>query len=97
MKNAHRNKKGETFPNLHRRYQQDIAYQHLFDFLVALRSAAEQQHRRGRGHDVGDADDGFLRNFAGAFSGDGKDGAAENGEGQRNGKSDPAVKIEPKE
>ena len=67
MENTDDDKKCEAFPNFTRRHEQNISDEHVFDFLVAFRRAAQEQDRGGRRHDVGDADDRFLRNLARRF------------------------------
>src|SRR5439155_27297599 len=74
MEDADDDKKCEAFPNFMRRYEQNIANQHVLDFLVAFRRAAEQQDCSSRSYDVRDSDDRFLRDLARTFSGYRKNG-----------------------
>jgi len=97
MENANHNKQAKAFPNFRRCHQQNIAYQHLFDFFVAFGRAAEQEHGRCRCHHVGDANNCFLWNFAGAFSGERKNRAAKKGKPKCDCESGPAVKVKSEE
>ncbi len=45
MNNADEEKKPEAFPDLRRTHEQDIADEHVLDFLVAFRGAAQEQAR----------------------------------------------------
>ena len=45
MENADDKKKSEAFPDFERCNEQDIPDQHLFDFFVAFRRAAQEQDR----------------------------------------------------
>ena len=94
MENSDGDKERETLPNFARCHEQNISHEHVFDFFVTFRRAAEQQHRRGCRHDIGNADDRFLRNLARPFSGHGKNRSARKREAERNSESCPAFKIE---
>src|SRR5439155_247220 len=97
MEDADRNEKRKAFPNFMRRYEQNIANQHVLDFLVAFRRAAEQQDRSSSSHDVRDSDDGFLRNLARPFSSNGENCCASEREAERNSKRCPASEIQMQE
>src|SRR5438034_8899785 len=97
MEDADDDKKCEAFPNFMRRYEQNIANQHVLDFLVAFRRAAEQQDRSSSSHDVRDSDDGFLRNLARPFSSNRENCCASEREAERNSKRCPAFEIEMQE
>ena len=91
MQHADGDKERETFPDFSGAHEQDIADQHLFDFFVAFRGAAQQQDRRGRGHDVGNADDRFLRNWLARFPVTEKIAAPSKREAERDGKRGRAL------
>ena len=94
MNDRDQEKKSEAFPNVSRTHEQDVADEHVFDFLVAFRRAAEEENGRRGGHDVADADDGLLWNLAGAFAGHGKNRGAKEGKAERNDKGRPAFQVQ---
>src|SRR4030095_6970536 len=96
MESADDNKKGKASPNARLCPQQNSPHQHLFDFFVPFRRAAEQEHGCCRCHHVGNADNCFLRNLTGAFSGERENRTAKNGEPECDAESGPAVKVESK-
>src|SRR6266542_1080110 len=96
MEDAHRDKKCKAFPNFIRRYEQNIANQHVLDFLVAFRRAAEQQDSSSSSHDIRNSDDRFLRDLARTFSGYRKNGPSDQSESERDAESGPALKVEMK-
>jgi len=96
MEDADDDKKREAFPNFMRRYEQNIANQHVLDFLVAFRRAAEQQDRSSSSHDIRNSDDRFLRDLARTFSGYRKNGPSDQSESERDAESGPTLKVEMK-
>ncbi len=90
MDGANKKKKSETFPDIDRSNKQDVADEHVFDFLVALRGPAQEEHRRRRRHDVANADNRLLRDRARPFPGHRKNRGPEEGEAERDEKSGPA-------
>src|SRR5204862_1412775 len=97
MEDADDDKKREAFPNFMRRYEQNIANQHVLDFLVAFRRAAEQQDRSSSSHDIRNSDDRFLRDLARTFSGYRKNGPSDQSESERDAESGPTLKVEMKQ
>ena len=94
VQNSDRCKESETFPNVIRTNEQDVADEHLLDFFIAFGGAAEQQNRRRRRDDVGDSDDRFLRNLTRAFAGNGKNRSADERETERDRKRCPTFQIQ---
>src|SRR5882724_12852375 len=86
--------KREAFPNFMGRYEQNVANQHILDFLVTFRRAAEQQDRSSRRHDIRNPDDRFLRDLARTFSGNRKNSRSDQGKSERDAESGPALKIQ---
>ena len=97
MKDADEREKAEAFPNLRRSHEQDVADEHVFDFLIALGRAAEQEHSGRGGDDVGDADHRLLRHLALAFAGEGKNRRADEGEAERDPEGCGAFQVQPQQ
>src|SRR5207245_10280522 len=93
MEDADDNKKCKAFPNFMRRYEQNIANQHVLDFIIAFRRATEQQDRSSSSHDIRNSDDRFLRDLARTFSGYRKNGRADQSESERYTESGPTLKV----
>src|SRR5436190_136068 len=72
MDDADDDKKCKAFPNLMRRYEQNIANQHVLDFLVAVRTATQQQDRSISRHDIRNSADRVHLHSARAFPGHGQ-------------------------
>src|SRR5436190_16946354 len=94
MHDPNREKKAKTFPDLDRPNEQNVADEHVFNFLVPFRRAAEEEHGPSRRNDITDADDRLLRDLTGTLAGNGKDGRAEKREAKRNRERGPALQVE---
>src|SRR6516165_1006305 len=94
MESADRSEESEPFPNFAWCYQQNISDQHVLDFFVAFRGAAQQQHSCCSRDHIGNSDHGFLWNLARAFSSYGKNCCANQTKRKRDAERGPAFKFE---
>ncbi len=94
VQKSDRNEKCEAFPNFQRSNEENIPHEHVLNFFVAFGRAAQQQDGGGRRDHVRNSNDRFLRDLAGAFSGDRENRRAHEREAERDGEGRPTFKIE---
>src|SRR6266849_1912595 len=97
MQNSYSEEERKAFPDIVWTNEQNVADEHVFDLLVTFSRAAQQKNRRSGCHDVGNSNDRFLRNLAGAFACDRKNSGAGERKAERNHKGFRAFQIEMKQ
>ena len=97
MNDADEEKKPEAFPDVDWTNEKDITHEHVLDFLIPFRGAAQEQDGRRRRHDIADADDRFLRDLTRAFAGNGENRGPKQSEPKGDEEGGPAIEMEVQE